>query len=68
VKSSCPLLPERGIITPDVKLEEETTMHNIAISPELFTLLRQRARQTSTSPDRVVEEALRIYFDREEPA
>ena len=43
-------------------------MHSIAISPEMYTMLRQRAQQTGTSPDKVVEEVLRVYFGREEPA
>jgi predicted transcriptional regulator len=43
-------------------------MYSIAVSPEMYTALRQRARQVRTSPDRVAEEALRAYFDREEQA
>jgi hypothetical protein len=38
-------------------------MYSIAVSP-----LRQRAQQARTSPDNVAEEALRVYFGREEQA
>jgi predicted transcriptional regulator len=43
-------------------------MYTIAVSPEMYTVLRQRAQQVRTSPDKVVEEALRVYFGREEQA
>lgn len=41
-------------------------MYSIAVSPEMYTALRQRARQARSSPDKIVDEALRTYFGREE--
>lgn len=43
-------------------------MHNVTISPDVYTALRQRAQQAKTSLDKVVDELLRSYFSREEQA
>ena len=57
-----------GIISPDENWVEDVTVYTIAVSPEMYTALRQRAQQVRTSPDKVVEEALRVYFGHEEQA
>lgn len=41
-------------------------MYNVTISPDVYTVLRQRAQQSRSSPDKVADEVLRTYFSREE--
>jgi len=41
-------------------------MYSITVSPEMYTVLRQRARQARSSPDKIVDEALHAYFNYEE--
>ena len=43
-------------------------INSISLSPEVYTLLRQRAQQAQTSPDALAEEALRHYLGLEEQA
>lgn len=43
-------------------------MYNVTISPDVYTVLRQRAQQSKSSPDKIADEALRTYFSREEQA
>lgn len=41
-------------------------MYSVAVSPDMYTVLRQRAQQAKSSPDQIVDEALYAYFSREE--
>ena len=43
-------------------------INSVSLSPEVYTLLRQRAQQVQTSPDTLANEALRQYLSLEELA
>lgn len=41
-------------------------INSISLSPDVYTLLRQRAQQVQTSPDTLANEALRQFLSLEE--
>jgi predicted transcriptional regulator len=41
--------------------------YSVSVSPDVYALLRQRARQSKVSPDMVADDALRRYLHQEEP-
>ncbi len=43
-------------------------INNVSLSPDVYTLLRQRAQQAQTSPDAFANDALRQYLNSEERA
>jgi len=43
-------------------------INTISLSPDVYTLLRQRAQQIQSSPDALANEALRQYLSLEEQA
>ena len=43
-------------------------INSVSLSPDVYTLLRQRAQQAQTSPDALANEALRQYLSLEELA
>jgi predicted transcriptional regulator len=43
-------------------------INSVSLSPDVYTLLRQRAQQVQTSPDALANEALRQYLSLEELA
>jgi len=40
--------------------------HTISLSQDVYTLLKERARQAQTSPDALADEALRQYLSQAE--
>jgi len=40
--------------------------HTISLSQDIYTLLKERARQAQTSPDALADEALRQYLSQVE--
>ena len=43
-------------------------INSVSLSPDVYTLLRQRAQQIQTSPDALANDALRQYLNSEERA
>lgn len=41
-------------------------IHTISVSPQVYDLLSQRARQSHTSPDLLAENVLRVYLSQGE--
>ena len=41
--------------------------YSVSLSPDVYVLLRQRARQSKVSPDTLADDALRRYLHHEEP-
>lgn len=41
--------------------------YSVSVSPDVYALLRQRARQSKVSPDTLADDALRRYLHQEEP-
>ena len=41
--------------------------YSVSLSPDVYVLLRQRARQSKVSPDTLADDTLRRYLHQEEP-
>jgi len=41
--------------------------YSVSVSPDVYALLRQRARQTKVAPETLADDALRRYLRQEEP-
>jgi len=42
--------------------------YSVSVSPDVYAMLRKRARQSKVSPDRLVDDALRQYLSQDEQA